>query len=81
MRRLLPGLVLLGSCLVGPGCSVHADVLVCYTDDQARAQLAMDEVALKAVGDPAADTYIVLRNLLKAAQGKPCLKPPVEIPK
>jgi len=60
--------------------AAHADTLVCFTDDQARAQLAMNEAALKAVGEPAADTYIVLRNLIKSAQGKPCPKVPEPAP-
>jgi hypothetical protein len=43
------------------------DVIVHFSEDEIRVQANMNEIALKAAGDAAADAYVVLRAKYRAA--------------
>jgi len=60
-------LAILASALLVAAPAVAKDVTVKLTEEELRVQLSMNEVALKAAGDTAADAYVALRAKYKAA--------------
>jgi ElaB/YqjD/DUF883 family membrane-anchored ribosome-binding protein len=60
-------LAILASALLVAAPAVAKEVTIKLTDDELRVQMSMNEIALKATGDAAADAYIALRAKYKAA--------------